>query len=87
VSLKMTSSVDVVPATEYRSLMRFPVGDATALAAAEALAAAKPTPVGTVGPRTVKVPAQGLPSLPASAMHYMMTYRSAELMPRCDGPT
>ena len=56
-AMKVGPTVDVVTATEFRSLMRFPVGDATALAAAEALAAAKPTPVGTVGPRTVKVTA------------------------------
>ena len=59
-ALKMGSAVDVVATTEFRSLMRFPAADATALAAAEALAAAKSTPVGSVGPRTVKVGTRGM---------------------------
>ncbi len=73
--------MDVVADTEFRSLMRFPVADATALAAAEALAAAKPTLVGTVGPRTVKVTTQGLPLFAAVLMLHIMTCRSAEIMP------
>ena len=59
--LQSAPSVHVVATTEFRSLMRFPAGDATALATAEALAAAQSASDGSVGPRTVKVTIQGHP--------------------------
>ena len=56
VVLDPSVSYSATPATQFRSLMRFPVEGKLALATAEAVAAAKPPSVGPiVGPRTVKV--------------------------------
>ena len=56
--------------SQFRSLMRFPVEVAPALAA-EALAAAKP--VGTAGPRTVKVKHERLASFWTASVSWWST--------------